>query len=76
MSAFKAVVTVYSNDKGVITTGLTLEEAVAKVVRNIYGYDQDEKYIIDSINEFASSERGKTFFCAKDTAQVTIKMEK
>lgn len=75
MSTFTSTVTVYNNDRDVITKGLTLEQAVLKVQRNIYGYDQDEKYIIDSINEFSSGDRGKTFFCADDTAQVKIKLE-
>lgn len=76
MNTFTATVTVYNNDRDAITTGLTLEQAANKVIRNIYGYDNDEKYIVDSINEFAVGERGKTFFCADDTAQVNIKVEK
>ena len=75
METYTATVTVYANDRDVITNGLTLEQAVLKVQRNIYGYDHDERYIVDSINEFSNGERGKTFFCADDTAQVNIKME-
>lgn len=75
MNTYTCIATIYSNDHDVITKGLTLEQAVLKVQRNIYGYDQDEKCITDSIKEFSGDERGKTFFCDKDTGQVKIKME-
>lgn len=75
MTTYTSTVTNYNNDRDVITKGLTLEQAVLKVQRNIYGYDHDEKYIIDTINSRAESERGATLFCAQDTAQVNIKKE-
>ena len=75
MSLFTSTVTNYNGDDDVISTGLTLEQAVLKVQRNIYGYDHDEKHVSDSISAFASSERGANFFCADNTAQVKIKLE-
>ena len=75
MATYKATVTVYSKSNDRVSKGLTLEQALLKVQRNIYGYDHDEKHLVDSIAAFASSERGATFFCASDTAQVNIKME-
>lgn len=75
MNTFTATVTNYNGKDDAITSGLTLEQAALKVQRNIYGYDQDGKYIVDSINELSAGERGKTFFCADDTAQVNIKQE-
>lgn len=75
MATYKATVTNYSNSDDRISTGLTLEQALLKVQRNIYGYDHDAKHVTDSIIAFASSERGATFFCADDKAQVNIKME-
>jgi hypothetical protein len=75
MNTFTSTVTNYNGNDDVITRGLTLEQAVLKVQRNVYGYDHDEKYIVDSISAFASSDRGVNFFCADDTAQVKIKLE-
>lgn len=75
MATYTATVTVYSDSDDRVSTGLTLEQALLKVNRNIYGYDHDEKHVTDLIIELASRERGVTFFCAKDTAQVNIKME-
>ena len=75
MDTYKATVTVYSKSNDRVSTGLTLEQALLKVQRNIYGYDHDEKHVTESIIAFASSERGATFFCADNTAQVNIKME-
>ncbi len=75
MSTYAATVTTYNDSDDRVSTGLTIEQALLKVQRNIYGYDHDEKHVKDSIIAFASSERGATFFCADDTAQVNIKME-
>ena len=75
MATYKATVTIYKDSDDRVSTSLTLEQALLKVQRNIYGYDHDEKNVTDSIIAFASSERGATFFCADDTAQVNIKME-
>tara|TARA_R110002049_G_scaffold203711_1_gene374292 strand:+ start:7073 stop:7303 length:231 start_codon:yes stop_codon:yes gene_type:complete len=75
MATYKATVTVYSKSNDRVSTGLTLEQALLKVQRNVYGYDHDEKHVTESIIAFASSERGVTFFCADDTAQVKIEIE-
>jgi len=75
MATYKATVTIYSDSDDRVSTGLTLEQSLLKVQRNIYGYDHDENHVTDSIIAFALSERGVTFFCADDTAQVNIKME-
>jgi len=75
MATYTATVTVYNESDDRVSTGLTLEQALLKVQRNIYGYDHDEKHVTDSITAFSSSERGATFFCADNTAQVNIKVE-
>lgn len=75
MTTYTATVTTYNESNDRVSTGLTLDQALLKVQRNIYGYDHDEKHVTDSIIAFASSDRGATFFCADDTAQVNIKME-
>ena len=75
MATYTATVTTYNESNDRFSAGLTLEQALMKVQRNIYGYDHDEKHVKDSIIAFASSERGANFFCADDTAQVNIKME-
>lgn len=75
MATYTATITVYNESDDRVSTGLTLEQALLKVQRNIYGYDHDEKHVTESIIAFASSDRGATFFCADNTAQVNIKME-
>lgn len=75
MNTYKATVTTYNENDDRISTGLTIEQAVMKVQNNIYGYDHDEKHLTDSITEFSNQERGATFFCADNSAQVNIKME-
>lgn len=75
MATYTATVTTYNESSDRVSKDLTIEQALLKVQRNIYGYDHDERHVTDSIAAFASSERGATFFCADDTAQVNIKTE-
>ncbi|AKA61242.1 hypothetical protein [Pseudoalteromonas phage H103] len=74
MSLFTSTVTVYSNDRDVITKGLTLEQVVLKVQRNIYGHD--DAGLVGSLITERCIEKGRaTFFCTMNTSQVEIKLE-
>lgn len=75
MSKYKSIYTNY-NRGDVVSTGLTLAGAVKKVVSNIYGYDEDISFIEKSIKEDCNSKFGATFFCSKNTGQISIKADK
>ena len=74
MSLFTSTVTNYNGNDDVVSTGLTLEQAVLKVQRNIYGHDDAE--LVGSLITERCIEKGRaTFFCTMNTSQVEIKIE-
>lgn len=76
MDKFKAIVTIYAKGEDRVSGNLTLEEAVRKVVGNIYGYDDNLGDVSSAILERCEEKFGATFFCSMYTGQVSIKLEK
>ena len=73
MDSYKSTVTNYNGSDDRVTEGLTIEQAVLKVQRNIYGHD-DSELIKELIIERCNEKGRATFFCDKNTAQVEIKI--
>lgn len=73
MNTFTSTVTNYNGNDDVVTTGLTIEQAVLKVQRNIYGHDDSE--LVGSLIAERCNDKGRaTFFCEMNTSQVEIKL--